>query len=77
MRAGAISGALSDIGISDDFMKQLASGITNNSSVLFVLVRQATPDQVVEEIQQYGGSVLRSSLSHEDEAKLQAALSQD
>ena len=33
-------------------------------------------DKVVEEIQQYGGTVLRSSLSHEDEATLQAALSQ-
>ena len=74
--AGAISGALSDVGISDDFMKQLAAGMTNNSSVLFVLVRKATPDKVVEEIQKYGGTVLRSSLSHEDEAKLQAALSQ-
>lgn len=74
--AGAISGALSDIGISDDFMKQLAAGMTNNSSVLFVLVRKATPDKVVEEIQQHGGKVLRSSLSHEDEEKLQAALSQ-
>ena len=74
--AGAISGALSDVGISDDFMKELAAGMTNNSSVLFVLVRKATPDRVVEEIQKYGGTVLRSSLSHEDETKLQAALSQ-
>jgi uncharacterized membrane protein len=74
--AGAISGALSDVGISDDFMKQLAAGMTNNSSVLFVLVRKATPDKVVEEIQKYGGTVLRSSLSHDDEAKLQAALSE-
>jgi uncharacterized membrane protein len=74
--AGAISGALSDVGISDDFMKELAAGMTNNSSVLFVLVRKATPDKVVEEIQKYGGTVLRSSLSHEDETKLQAALSQ-
>ena len=74
--AGAVSGALSDVGINDDFMKQLAAGMTNNSSILFVLVRKATPDKVVEEIQQYGGTVLRSSLSHEDEAKLQAALSE-
>jgi uncharacterized membrane protein len=74
--AGAASGALSDVGISDDFMKQLADGLTNNSSVLFVLVRKATPNKVVEEIQKFGGTVLRSTLSHEDEAKLQAALTQ-
>jgi uncharacterized membrane protein len=45
------------------------------SSTLFVLVRKATPDKVLEEMQGTGGKVLRTSLSHEDEAKLQAALS--
>lgn len=72
--AGGVSGALSDIGIDDEFMKKLAAGLQNNTSVLFVLVRKATPDKVLEEIKPYGGTVLRTSLSHEDEAKLQAAL---
>jgi uncharacterized membrane protein len=72
--AGAVSGALSDLGISDDFMKKLADGMQPNTSVLFVLVRKATPDKVVEEIKQYGGTILQTSLSHEDEAKLQTAL---
>ena len=72
--AGAVSGALSDIGIDDKFMKQLAEGLQPNTSVLFVLVRNATPDKVVAEIKQYGGTLLQTSLSHDDEAKLQAAL---
>jgi uncharacterized membrane protein len=72
--AGAVSGALSDVGIGDDFMKKLADGLQPNTSVLFVLVRKATPDKVVDEIKQYGGTVLQTSLSHDDEAKLQAAL---
>ena len=72
--AGAVSGALSDLGISDDFMKKLADGMQPNTSVLFVLVRKATPDKVVDEIKQFGGTVLQTSLSHDDEAKLQAAL---
>ena len=72
--AGAVSGALSDLGISDDFMKKLADGLQPNTSVLFVLVRKATPDKVVDEIKQFGGTVLQTSLSHDDEAKLQAAL---
>lgn len=74
--AGAVSGALSDLGISDEFMKKLADGLQPNTSVLFVLVRKATPDKVVDEIKQYGGTVLQTSLSHEDEAKLQAALNE-
>lgn len=72
--AGAVSGALTDLGINDDFMKQIAEGLQPNSSVLFVLVRKATPDKVVPEIKQYGGKILQTSLSHEDEEKLQAAL---
>jgi uncharacterized membrane protein len=72
--AGAVGGALTDIGIDDDFMKKLADRMKPNSSVLFVLVRKATPDRVVEEIKNFGGHVLQTSLSHEDEGKLQAAL---
>lgn len=72
--AGAIVGALSDVGINDDFMKQLGATLTPGSSALFVLVRKATPDKVVDEVKQYGGIVLRTSLTKEDEAALQAAL---
>jgi uncharacterized membrane protein len=72
--AGAVSGGLSDVGINDTFMKQLADGLQPNTSVLFVLVRKVTPDKVLADIKRYGGTVLQTSLSHEDQAKLQAAL---
>src|SRR6516165_7427556 len=73
--AGAVSGALTDVGINDQFMKDLAATLKPGSSVLFVLVKRATPDKVLEELKGTGGKVLKTSLSHEDEAKLQAALS--
>lgn len=72
--AGAVSGALSDVGIDDKFMKDLAGHLNPASSALFVLVRKATPDKVLAELQGSGGKVLKTSLSHDDEAKLQAAL---
>ena len=72
--AGAVSGALTDIGIDDKFMKELAGQMKPGSSALFILVRSATPDKVLEEIKGTGGHVLKTSLSHDDEAKLQAAL---
>jgi uncharacterized membrane protein len=72
--AGAVSGALTDIGIDNNFMKKLADGLQPNTSVLFALIRKSTPDKVLAEIKQYGGTVLQTSLSHEDEAKLQSAL---
>ena len=73
--AGAVSGALADLGINDNFMKELAGTLKPGSSVLFVLVRKATPDRVLDELKGSGGKVLKTSLSHDDEAKLQAALS--
>jgi uncharacterized membrane protein len=72
--AGAISGALLDVGINDDFMKELADTLQPGSSALFVLVRKSTADKVLEELRGTGGKIIKTSLSHDDEAKLQAAL---
>src|SRR5215211_6684187 len=41
---------------------------------LFLVVEKVTPDKAVEGLRQYGGTVLKSSLSKETEAKLQDAL---
>ena len=73
--AGAVSGSLKDVGINDNFMKDLAATLMPGSSALFVLVRKMTPDKVLQELQGLGGTVIQTSLSDDDEAKLQAALS--
>ena len=73
--AGAVSGALTDVGINDDFMKNLAASFQNGTSVLFVLVRKATADKVLAELQGTGGKVIKTSLTHDEEAKLQEVLS--
>jgi uncharacterized membrane protein len=73
--AGALSGALSDVGIDDKFLKQLAQTLKPGTAALCVLVRRATPDKVLEEIKGFGGTLIKTSLSHDDEVKLQAALS--
>jgi uncharacterized membrane protein len=72
--AGAAAGALSDVGIDDDFMKKLAEQLQPGTSVLFVLIRKMTADKVLDELSGSGGKVLQTSLSHEDESKLQTAL---
>ena len=72
--SGAISGALSDVGINDHFMKEVSEALKPGSSALFVLVRKVTSDKVLEELQGKGGKLIKTSLTHEDEAKLQAAL---
>jgi uncharacterized membrane protein len=74
--AGAASGALTDVGINDHFMKELSATLSPGSSTLFVLLRKATADRdrVLEDLKGTGGKILKTSLSHEDEAKLQDAL---
>jgi uncharacterized membrane protein len=72
---GAATGALAELGINEQFLKELAATLKPNSSVLFVLVTKATPDKVLEELKGTGGKILKSSLTHENEQKLQEALS--
>ena len=71
---GAAAGALRDIGVSDDLIKEIGDTIGPNLSALFVLIRKVTPDKVLPELQAYKGTVLRTSLSEDADAKLQAAL---
>jgi uncharacterized membrane protein len=73
--SGALSGSLVDYGIDDTFIRQIAETLQPNTSALFVLVRKAQPEKVLSELSQFRGRVLRSSLSPEQEARLQAALS--
>lgn len=72
--AGALIGALTDVGIDDDFMKELTGKMQPGTSALFILVRRATTDKLVEEMKPFEGHILRTSLNHDDEARLRAAL---
>jgi uncharacterized membrane protein len=71
---GAISGAVTDIGIDDNFIREIGSTIAPGTSAIFFLVRKSTPDKVLEDLSKFEGKVLRTSLSNADEAKLQAVL---
>jgi len=72
--AGALSGMLSDYGIDDDFIRSLGDTLEPGTSALFVLVRRATLDKVLPELRPFGGQVIRTSLSTEQEARLRRAL---
>ncbi len=73
--AGAISGKLADFGIDDDFIRRVGEAIRPGGSGLFMLVRKVQPEKVLAELSQFRGRLIRSSLSPEQEARLQAALS--
>lgn len=72
--AGALMGKGVDLGIKEDFKKQVGDLVSPGKSAVLMVIRQATPDKVLEELKPYGGTVLRTSLSHDDEEALVEAL---
>lgn len=72
--AGALSGKFTDLGINDQFMKDTAAALAPGSAALCILVRKVTADKVLPEMAPFGGKVLQTSLTAEQEAKMEAAL---
>ena len=74
--AGALSGKLTDIGINDDFMKELGKGLPKGGAAVFVLVRKATADKVLDRLEAFRGKgkVLQTSLTKDSEEELRALL---
>jgi uncharacterized membrane protein len=72
--AGGAMGAATDVGVDDAFMKTLGHELSPGSAALIVLVTRSTPDKVLPQIQQYGGTVIQTSLSEEAEGRLREAL---
>ena len=71
---GALGGALSDYGIDDAFIKELSTSMQPGNAALFVLIKNMTPDKVLREIQDAGGTVLKTSLDDTKEQQLRDAL---
>jgi len=71
---GALFGKIGESGIDKQFQEQVRDMLKPGTSALFMVVEKVTPDKAVAALSQYGGTVLKSSLSAETEAKLQEAL---
>lgn len=63
-----------DVGVDDDFARELAAELDPPRAALVLLVREATAGKVLPEIREYGGRVIRTSLGDEAEATLRAGL---
>jgi uncharacterized membrane protein len=72
--SGAIGGALTDVGINDQFMKDVAASLESGNAALFLLIRKVTADKVLADLKGVGGKVLRTSFDHTKEEALRAAL---
>lgn len=71
--SGAVAGYFTDIGIDDDFIKKTGSTIKPGNSALFLLIAQWTEDKVLDQLEKYKATVLKTSLSKDEDEKLRAA----
>ena len=72
--SGALAGKFTDVGVNDDFMKQLGAKLPAGGAALIALAKAEAPDKLLERVGKYGGEVIQTSLSQEDEAALRHAL---
>jgi uncharacterized membrane protein len=74
--AGALAGKFKDLGLDDKMMKNIGQSLTPGTSALFVLIRRATPDKVLEGLKQFTGKgkVFQTSLNKDDENALREVL---
>jgi len=71
---GALMGKLAKTSIDKQFQDQVRGMLQPGTSALFLMLEKVTPDKAVEAMSKYGGTVLKTSLSKEDEKELQDAL---
>jgi uncharacterized membrane protein len=71
---GALGGALTDVGINDRFMKDVAQTLQSGNAALFLMIRKMTADKVLAAVQGIGGTVMRTSFDHTKEQALRDAL---
>lgn len=72
--AGAAGGAITDTGVDDRFMKDVSQNLRPGAAALFVLVKQAAGDKVIPQIAEFGGQLVQTSLSQEQEDALRDAV---
>ena len=71
---GALFGHFGEKGIDKAFQQQVRDHLQPGTSALFMVIEHATPDKAIAALQQYGGTVIKTSLSDDDTKKLQEAL---
>ena len=74
---GALWGRMVDLGVSDAFMKEVGEAIEPETSAIFMLVRDATYDKVIDQLRPFGGTLYHTSMPQEAEEELRAALERE
>jgi uncharacterized membrane protein len=75
--AGAAGGHFTDIGVDDDFIKEVGNTIEPGHSAIFLLLRDTPPARLTAVLRESNGKILQTSLSKAEEAKLRATFGAD
>jgi uncharacterized membrane protein len=71
---GALAGHLSEYGLDHEWLKEVASSIPAGGSALFVMARDTNQERVLPEMAKFGGTVLKTNLTSEQQQALENAL---
>lgn len=74
--AGALAGRMTDLGINDDFLRDVGQSLDKGGAAVGVLIRKMTADKVLERLERFHakGRVIQTSLSKDAEERLKALL---
>ena len=72
--AGAAAGKMTDLGVDDNFVKDLGAKLQPGGAALIVLGSTDARDKLLDRVKSYGGEVIQTSLSNEAEEHLRDAL---
>ena len=71
---GALGGKMADVGVADDFVKNLGERMPAGGAALIALGATDARDKLLDRVGHYGGHVIQTSLSGQEEAQLRQAL---
>ena len=74
---GALSGSMADVGIDDDFIREVRGNVTPGTSALFVMSSNTVTDKVIGEFRETGATLVSTNLSKEQEDKLREAFAEN
>jgi uncharacterized membrane protein len=74
---GSISRGMKDYGLDDDFVEEVSAWVRPNTSALFLLVKEAKADEVLERLRPTEAIVLTSTLAPEAEERLRQSLAEE
>ncbi|WP_407342635.1 DUF1269 domain-containing protein [Pengzhenrongella phosphoraccumulans] len=73
---GALMGKLGKSGVDDEFRSQVQSMLKPGGAAVVVMASKITDDKFADAMKQYGGTLLKTSLSEADEKELAGELAE-